>query len=175
MNARSFLVAGSLILAATSAHAQQQLLVGSTSTSSSHYGYFVAVANIINESVDGVDASVVETGATLDNIRRMERDQIDLGLVTTNVAQHAVAGTHEFEEGAADLQLLWVYTAVLNVMQLPVTQVPLGLDTKGLPLGLQVVGGHGQDHLTMSVAMELERAFGGWVRPPRLEAVRSLR
>ncbi|MCA8909244.1 MAG: TAXI family TRAP transporter solute-binding subunit [Rhodospirillaceae bacterium] len=111
MNARSFLVAGSLILAATSAHAQQQLLVGSTSTSSSHYGYFVAVANIINESVDGVDASVVETGATLDNIRRMERDQIDLGLVTTNVAQHAVAGTHEFEEGAADLQLLWVYTA----------------------------------------------------------------
>ena len=70
---------------------------------------------------------------------------------------------------------LWVYTAVLNVMQLPVTQVPLGLDTKCLPLGLQVGGGHGQDHLTMSVAMELERAFGGWVRPPRLEAVRSLR
>ena len=70
---------------------------------------------------------------------------------------------------------LWVYTAVLNVMQLPVTQVPLGLDTKGLPLGLQVVAAHGRDHLTMSVAMELERAFGGWVRPPRLEAVRSLR
>jgi fatty acid amide hydrolase 2 len=64
---------------------------------------------------------------------------------------------------------LWVYTAVLNAMQLPVTQVPLGLDRRGLPLGVQVVGGHGHDHLTMGVALELERAFGGWVRPPRLE------
>jgi fatty acid amide hydrolase 2 len=60
---------------------------------------------------------------------------------------------------------LWVYTAILNVMQLPVTQVPLGLDPRGLPLGVQVAAGHGHDHLTLAVAHELERAFGGWVRP----------
>ena len=57
------------------------------------------------------------------------------------------------------------YTALLNVMELPATQVPLGLSGKGLPLGVQVVGGHGQDHRTIAVAMELERAFGGWVLP----------
>jgi fatty acid amide hydrolase 2 len=60
---------------------------------------------------------------------------------------------------------MWVYTAILNVMQLPVTQVPLGLDPRGLPLGVQVAAGHGHDHLTLAVAHELERAFGGWVRP----------
>ena len=37
----------------------------------------------------------------------------------------------------------WVYTAVFNVLELPVTQVPLGLDAKGLPLGVQVAGCHG--------------------------------
>jgi fatty acid amide hydrolase 2 len=61
----------------------------------------------------------------------------------------------------------WTYTAIINVLELPATQVPLGLDAKGLPLGVQVVGIHGSDHLTIAVARELERAFGGWVPPPR--------
>lgn len=59
----------------------------------------------------------------------------------------------------------WVYTAVLNVLELPVTQAPLGLDARGLPLGVQIVGAHGRDHVTIAVALELERAFGGWVPP----------
>jgi fatty acid amide hydrolase 2 len=58
-----------------------------------------------------------------------------------------------------------VYTALLNVMEMPATQVPLGLDPRGLPLGVQVCGRHGNDHVTLAVATELERAFGGWVRP----------
>jgi fatty acid amide hydrolase 2 len=61
----------------------------------------------------------------------------------------------------------WGYTAILNVMELPVTQVPLGLDSSGVPLGVQVVSVHGRDDLTIGVAMALERAFGGWI-PPRL-------
>lgn len=99
------------ILAGTAFTAQaQDLLIGSTSASSSHYGYFVAVGQLINENAEGVKATVVETGATMDNIRRMSRNQIDLGLVTTNVAQHANAGSNEFEGNAQDLRLLWVYT-----------------------------------------------------------------
>jgi fatty acid amide hydrolase 2 len=58
----------------------------------------------------------------------------------------------------------WAYTAILNVLEMPVTQVPLGLH-KGLPLGLQVASAHGNDHVTIATAIELERAFGGWVPP----------
>ena len=58
------------------------------------------------------------------------------------------------------------YTALLNVLLLPATQVPLGLSRRGLPLGVQVVGARGADHRTIAVAQELERAFGGWVPPP---------
>ena len=61
----------------------------------------------------------------------------------------------------------WAYTAIFNMMELPVTQAPLGLDAEGIPLGVQIVGAHGADHVTIAVALELERAFGGWV-PPRL-------
>ena len=63
--------------------------------------------------------------------------------------------------------LRWVYTAIFNVLELPVTQVPLGLNRGGLPLGVQVAAAHGNDHLGVAVALELERAFGGWVPPWR--------
>jgi fatty acid amide hydrolase 2 len=61
----------------------------------------------------------------------------------------------------------WVLAnaAVFNLTGMPVTEVPLGLDDKGLPLGVQVVARRDRDHVTIAVAMHLERAFGGWVRP----------
>ncbi|HTN90698.1 MAG TPA: amidase family protein, partial [Sorangium sp.] len=59
----------------------------------------------------------------------------------------------------------WTYTAVLNVMEMPATQVPLGLDGEGLPLGVQVAAIHGNDHVTIAVAQHLERSFGGWIPP----------
>ncbi|EFX90254.1 hypothetical protein DAPPUDRAFT_205366 [Daphnia pulex] len=57
------------------------------------------------------------------------------------------------------------YTAIFNVLGFPVTQVPLGLGSWGVPLGVQVVGNLHNDHHTLAVAAELERAFGGWVSP----------
>jgi TRAP transporter TAXI family solute receptor len=92
------------------AQAEQKLLIGSTSSSSSHYGYFVAVSQIINQNVKGVTSSVVETGATLDNLRRMDRKQVDLGLVTTNVMYNAATGSGDFAGKPLNAKLLWVYS-----------------------------------------------------------------
>jgi Asp-tRNA(Asn)/Glu-tRNA(Gln) amidotransferase A subunit family amidase len=64
----------------------------------------------------------------------------------------------------------WVLapTAVFNLLGLPATQVPLGLNLRGLPLGVQVAGRLDNDHVTIAVAMALEEDVGGWVPPPRL-------
>ncbi|MDN3519119.1 TAXI family TRAP transporter solute-binding subunit [Aquisalimonas lutea] len=102
--------ASAAILTAAAVPAQERLLIGSTSSSSSHYGYFVAVNQIINSELDGVSSSVAETGATVDNLRRLSRDQIDMGLVTTNTGYHAYAGQGDFADRAVDSRLLWVYT-----------------------------------------------------------------
>uniref|UniRef100_A0A8C6Z3H0 Fatty acid amide hydrolase 2 n=1 Tax=Nothoprocta perdicaria TaxID=30464 RepID=A0A8C6Z3H0_NOTPE len=59
----------------------------------------------------------------------------------------------------------FAYTAIFNVLGLPVTQCPLGLSSEGLPLGIQLVAGAYNDHLTLAVARYLEKAFGGWVLP----------
>ena len=60
---------------------------------------------------------------------------------------------------------LLTFCAVFNLPGVPVTEVPLGLDCKGLPLGIQVAAGRDRDHVAIAVAMELERVFGGWVAP----------
>lgn len=57
------------------------------------------------------------------------------------------------------------FALLFNALEMPATQVPLGLDPTGLPLGLQVVAARGQDHRTIAVALELEKAFGGWIPP----------
>jgi fatty acid amide hydrolase 2 len=95
--------------------------------------------------------------------------------------------THELEDVVGDGVLLhppfprvaprhgatvgrpWVLAnaAVFNLTGMPVTQVPLGLGSKGLPLGVQVVARRDADHVAIAVALELERALGGWVRPSR--------
>ena len=62
----------------------------------------------------------------------------------------------------------WLMTpaAVFNLAGVPVTEVPLGFTAEGLPLGVQVAAAPGRDDITIAVALELERVFGGWV-PPR--------
>jgi fatty acid amide hydrolase 2 len=66
-------------------------------------------------------------------------------------------------------RLWWIHPAVVfNIAGVPVTQTPLGLNGDGLPLGVQVAANHGNDHVAIAVARELERVFGGWVPPPRL-------
>ncbi len=55
--------------------------------------------------------------------------------------------------------------AVFNLAGVPVTQVPLGRSRNGLPLGVQVAAGIDRDHVSIAVALYLERAFGGWRAP----------
>lgn len=63
--------------------------------------------------------------------------------------------------------LNFCYTSIINCLGLPATQIPLGLNKEGLPIGLQVIANHNNDRLCIAVAEELEKVFGGWVDPSR--------
>lgn len=60
-------------------------------------------------------------------------------------------------------------TAIFNVLGLPVTVAPVCRDQAGLPMAVQIVGATGRDDVTLTAALRIEEAFGGWGRPePRL-------
>ena len=62
----------------------------------------------------------------------------------------------------------YAYTGIFNILGVPVTQCPLGIGKENVPLGLQVVSGFRNDHLSLAVAEEIEKAFGGWVSPSKI-------
>ncbi|XP_047348462.1 fatty-acid amide hydrolase 2-A-like isoform X1 [Vespa velutina] len=58
------------------------------------------------------------------------------------------------------------YMNIFNSLSLPVTQCPMGLNRNGLPIGLQIIANDSCDHLTIALAKEIEKQFGGWQVPP---------
>ncbi|XP_072945029.1 fatty-acid amide hydrolase 2-like [Epargyreus clarus] len=53
------------------------------------------------------------------------------------------------------------YFNVVNVLKCPATQVPLGTNGQGLPIGIQVLAAPHNDDLCLSVAKYLEEKFSG--------------
>lgn len=58
------------------------------------------------------------------------------------------------------------YLSIFNALGLPVTNAMIGMDRNNMPMGIQIVANPGNDHLTIHVAKELEKKYGGWVPPP---------
>lgn len=59
-----------------------------------------------------------------------------------------------------------LYTMIFNILGMPATHVPLGLNRKGLPIGIQVAAAPHQDRLCLAIAQELSKEFEGWIPPP---------
>lgn len=57
------------------------------------------------------------------------------------------------------------YPVIFNVLGFPATQCPAGLNKRGLPLGLSITSRKGNDPLTISCALDVEKVFGGWKAP----------
>lgn len=101
----------------------------------------------------------------LQNILRKKLDEIlDSNTLLLYPSHGCVAPRHK---KSLYVPIRWSYTAILNVMELPVTQIPLGLNQKGLPLGVQLVGGYGNDSLTIGAAINIEQQYRSW-EPPTL-------
>lgn len=90
---------------------QKRLAMGCTATASSHYAYCIGQAKAINAAVPGVDVTVVETGATVDNLKRMLKGALDYGLITNDQVYLAHKGEGPWKDTPfPDVRNLWYYT-----------------------------------------------------------------
>ncbi|MDI3471404.1 MAG: amidase family protein [Pseudolabrys sp.] len=88
-------------------------------------------------------------------------DRYDLLLSPTMPVTALEAGRVTPADGAyGDDWLNWSpFTYPFNLTQQPAASVPVGLSSKGLPIGLQIVGPRGADALVLRAARALERAL----------------
>ncbi|MFO8090395.1 MAG: TAXI family TRAP transporter solute-binding subunit [Desulfatiglandaceae bacterium] len=91
------------------------IFFGASSAASSHYSYSVGAAKAINEYVDNVKVSVVETGASVDNLKRIRAGQLDLGIGGMKVMYEAWKGLGTWEKTPyPDLRILWAYAKTID-------------------------------------------------------------
>ncbi|KAG8231368.1 hypothetical protein J437_LFUL008916 [Ladona fulva] len=125
---------------------------------------FIALATGISEKL-GVQYGSKEHTRLIEACDHMYKDFQDIleddGILL--YPTHPTAAPYHNEPVFKPLN--FAYTAIINVLGFPATHIPLGLNTKGLPIGIQAVGGMNKDHQCLAVACELEKAFGGWVPP----------
>jgi Asp-tRNA(Asn)/Glu-tRNA(Gln) amidotransferase A subunit family amidase len=60
----------------------------------------------------------------------------------------------------------WSYTEWFNLLGNPAAVVPVSSSSKGLPIGVQIVGRPGDEEQVLTVAATLEQECGAWKIPP---------
>ncbi|WP_239494760.1 TAXI family TRAP transporter solute-binding subunit [Roseovarius amoyensis] len=90
----------------------KDLTMGTTSPTSSHFTISVAMSKAIETGMEDATVNVIETGASVDNVLRLARDEIDLGLAATDILISARNGIGKFEGNAIpDTVALYPYSA----------------------------------------------------------------
>jgi amidase len=109
-------------------------------------------------SADDVERSLFEW----DRLRRAFLGfMADVDVIVCPSGADAAPRLGEFAE--AD----FIYTLPFSLTGYPVVVVRAGTNAAGLPLGVQVVARPWCDHVALAAARVIERALGGWQRPPR--------
>lgn len=106
----------SALLLVGTAYSADRIAFGTTALKSVHYTYAASASKAINEhSGDKVEITVISTGGAVDNLKRIARGQVDMGLGTYATIYQAYKGIGKFDGSPIDkLRGLWVHAPALQ-------------------------------------------------------------
>lgn len=104
------------LMTGTATQAADRISFGSTGTKSVHYTYAVAAAKAINTiSGNEVNVTVISTGGAVDNLSRVARGQIQLGMGSFETIYQAYKGLGKFKDKPLpQLRALWVHSPAIQ-------------------------------------------------------------
>ena len=127
MHSTMFRILGAALVAALAlspacippADAQQKMInlnMGSTSSTSAVYAWCVATANVINKANVGLNVTVVESGAALDNLRKLKEGVFDFALsIDIPSAMQMVQGIDSFKgQPWQDVRVLFIRNVTID-------------------------------------------------------------
>ncbi|XP_075980781.1 fatty-acid amide hydrolase 2-like [Anticarsia gemmatalis] len=130
----------------------------------SHYCFFSVVRLIEEQFLPKVDAEWAEKLT-----KEMKDDLIsklgDNGVLLMPSAPHPTP----YHFSCLLRPYNFAYWAIVNALKCPATQIPLGVNAQGLPLGIQVVAAPYNDALCLAVAKYMEKEFRGVTRACQLK------
>lgn len=110
------ILTGSLLMGNVLAQETIYLNMGSTSSTSGLYAWCVGTASVINKADNNIITTVIESGAAMDNLRRVKEGTFDFALcVDSASAMQLYKGISNFEgEGWEPIRWLFLRNAIVN-------------------------------------------------------------
>lgn len=116
-----FLISLALLSAPSTSYAARVFLnIGTTNKTSILYPYYVNMIPLFKEYAPDLRPTIIETGASVDNINRIAKKQIDIGMSMDSTAYEAYNGLGKWE-GAPIKSLRAVMTYAVNTIPYVVT------------------------------------------------------
>jgi len=133
------LVAVGLASAAVAGEVKMVLATGGTA--GTYYPFGGAMANIWNNKIPGMNVTAQATGASIENIRLMNKDEVELALVQSDNIDWAFYGKEVFKEKITKMAAIAVlYPEVVHIVVRGDSPAKTFGDLKGMRVGVGAPG-----------------------------------
>jgi len=128
-----------LVLSASAGEVKMILATGGTA--GTYYPFGGAMAKIWNSKIPGMNVTAQATGASIENIRLMNKDEVELALVQSDNIDWAFFGKESFKEKITKMTAIAVlYPEIVHIVVRGDSPAKTFGDLKGLKVGVGAPG-----------------------------------
>lgn len=136
--AACFIVAG---VASAVAAADVKMVLATGGTAGTYYPFGGAMAKIWNSKIPGMNVTAQATGASVENVRLVNRGEAELAIVQSDTIDFAFNAKEAFKEKLTKMAVLAVlYPEVIQVVVRGDTKIDSFDDLKGMKIGVGAPG-----------------------------------
>lgn len=137
--------------------AQKFITIATGGTSGTYFPLGGALADILNKSIPGCNASAQSTGAAVANVNLLQQGKVDIAFVQSDIAYYAANGTEMFKDKkVAGLQgLAALYPETVQIVTLKNSGIKSVADFKGKRVAVGAAGSG-----TEANARQIMEAYG---------------
>ncbi len=130
-----------LALAGPVQAAETQLILATGGTAGTYYPFGGAMARIWNTKIPGMNVTAQTTGASAENVRLINKKEVELALVQSDTLDFAYNAKEAFKEKLTGMQAVAVlYPEIIQVVVAADSPVKSFADLKGLKVGVGAPG-----------------------------------
>lgn len=128
-------------LAGPAQAADTQLILATGGTAGTYYPFGGAMARIWNSKISGMNVTAQTTGASAENVRLINKKEVELALVQSDTLDFAYNAKEAFKEKLTGMQALAVlYPEIIQIVVAAESPVKAFSDLKGLKVGVGAPG-----------------------------------
>ncbi|MBI4537733.1 MAG: TAXI family TRAP transporter solute-binding subunit [candidate division NC10 bacterium] len=128
-------------MASMASAGEMKFILATGGTAGTYYPYGGAMSKIWNSKIPGMNVTAQSTGASVENVRLMNRDEVELALVQSDTIDFAFHGKEAFKEKLTKMAAMAVlYPELIHIVVRADLNLKAFSDLKGKKIGVGAPG-----------------------------------